>query len=245
MSAEAFFFPWQYAPFSDVFTTKGDYTDRAGDPLSGDPGFRARHHGTGARTLIPRHTYIDEIPKPHCQQVQSLMRKTRAVPPPVKELMIDLDSHRGSIIIVGAPQLAHRLAQTSHARIVAFSSLEELDEWRESQHDDETFRPDVVAALEEIGCRLSALPVRLRQQLAAVGEKTKVPAMRVLESKWPSRRSFYRMWNESIAETPSAFLRRLRARHAERLIGLGRSKKEAAHLAGYSSVDQMRRNIRK
>jgi len=173
------------------------------------------------------------------------MRKTRAVQPPVKELMSALDSHHGSIIIVGAPQLAHRLAQTSHARIVAFSSLEELDEWRESQRDDETFRPDVVAALEEIGCKLSALPLKLRQQLALLGEERVVPAMRVLESKWPSRRSFYRVWNDSIPETPSAFLRRLRARHAERLIGLGRSKKEAAHLAGYSSVDQMRRNIRK
>src|SRR5258708_7664177 len=115
-------------------------------------------HGADTRTFIARHTYIDKVASPHSQPVQSLMRKARAVQPPVKELMSALDSHHGSIIIVGAPQLAHRLAQSSHAHIVAFSSLEELDEWRESQRGDETFRPDVVATLEEIGCSLGALP---------------------------------------------------------------------------------------
>jgi hypothetical protein len=172
--------------------------------------------------------------------------------PPLKEPLGGSALYDESVIIVGAPELARRLARGGRERIVAFSSLEELDRWREGLHgngtghgDDETFGPDVVAALEEIGCQLATIPPRLRQQLEAISRDTTVPPMRTLESKWPSRRSFYRLWSECIPETPSAFLRRLRARHAERLIALGRSKKEAALLAGYSSVDQMRRNIRR
>ena len=104
---------------------------------------------------------------------------------------------------------------------------------------------DIDGALNEIGCSLANLPLRLRTQLEAIGTRTQVPPMRELESGWPSRRSFYRAWKDSVHEPPSAFLRRARLRHAERLIALGRSKKEAAHLAGFSSPEQMRRHIKK
>jgi len=150
-----------------------------------------------------------------------------------------------SIIIIGAPELVRHLVRTGKENIVAFSSLTELDRWREAQLGDETFGPDLIAALDEIGCPLTTLPRRLRCQLEALASQTEVPPMSVLAREWPSRRSFYRVWGECIAETPSALLRRLRARHARRLMEMGRSKKEAAYLAGFSSVDQMRRNMRK
>jgi hypothetical protein len=152
-----------------------------------------------------------------------------------------------TLIIIGDRETSERLARRAGTdRVVAFASLEELDLWREGRlAGDETFGPDVAAALAEIGCSLTGMPKKLRGQLERMADETTVPPLRALEQQWPSRRSFYRIWREQIPETPSAFLRRLRARHAERLMALGRSKKEAAHLAGFSSVDQMRRNLRK
>ena len=150
-----------------------------------------------------------------------------------------------NIIIIGAPELARQLVRAGKDNIAAFASLSELDRWREAQLGDGTFGPDLIAALDEIGCPLATLPRRLRCQLEALASQTEVPPMSVLAREWPSRRSFYRVWGECISETPSALLRRLRARHAQRLMGMGRSKKEAAYLAGFSSVDQMRRNMRK
>ena len=129
--------------------------------------------------------------------------------------------------------------------VVSFSSLAELDRWREAQVADETFGPDLMSALDEIGCLLATLPRRLRRQIESLASETRVPPLSVLTREWPSRRSFYRAWGESIEETPSAFLRRLRTLHARRLMAMGRSKKEAAFHAGFSSVDHMRRNILK
>jgi hypothetical protein len=150
-----------------------------------------------------------------------------------------------SIIIIGAPELARELLRGGRRNIVAFSSLAELDRWRESQVADETFGPDLIAELDDVECPLTTLPRKLRLQLQAIASHTEVPPMSALAREWPSRRSFYRVWSESIHETPSAFLRRLRTRHARRLIEMGRSKKEAAFQAGFSSVEQMRRNLQK
>jgi AraC-like DNA-binding protein len=150
-----------------------------------------------------------------------------------------------SIIIIGAPELVRELARTGRGNIVGFSSLVELDRWREAQVSDETFGPDLIGELDEIGCPLVTLPRKLRRQLEALASHTEVPPMSALAREWPSRRSFYRAWSGSINETPSAFLRRLRTRHAKRLMAMGRSKKEAAYLAGFSSVEQMRRNLQK
>ncbi|HXA17285.1 MAG TPA: helix-turn-helix domain-containing protein [Thermoanaerobaculia bacterium] len=147
--------------------------------------------------------------------------------------------------IIGAPELVRELVHAGGGHILTFSSLEELDRWREEPVGDETFCSDLVAALDEIGCSLSMLPDKLRSQLEAVAAQPQVPPMSALTREWPSRRSFYRVWGQCIHETPSALLRRLRVRHAKRLIAMGRSKKEAAYLAGFRSVDQMRRNIRK
>jgi hypothetical protein len=161
-------------------------------------------------------------------------------------MLVPGDATHDPLIIIGDREASERLARRVGAdRVVAFATLEELDLWREERLGDETFGPDVVAALGEIGCSLATLPKKLRVQLERVAEAMTVPPLRALEQQWPSRRSFYRIWSEQIPETPSAFLRRLRARHAERLIAMGRTKKEAALLAGFSSVDQMRRNLRK
>jgi Helix-turn-helix domain len=149
------------------------------------------------------------------------------------------------IIIIGAPELARELLRSGCRNIVAFASLGELDRWRETQVSDETFSADLIAELDNIGCPLTTLPRKLRLQLEALASQTEVPPMGALAREWPSRRSFYRVWSESINETPSAFLRRLRMRHAKRLIEMGRSKKEAAFQAGFSSVEQMRRNLLK
>jgi AraC-like DNA-binding protein len=166
-------------------------------------------------------------------------------PSSMKELVDVVKVHGESVIIVGAPELARALVRAGRTRVVAFSSLRDLDRWRESELADETFGPDLIAAFEEIGCTLSGLPRKLRRQLEALAGQLQVPPMSALAQEWPSRRSFYRVWNDNIPETPSALLRRLRARHAKRLIAMGRSKKEAAFLAGFSSADQMRRSISK
>ena len=149
------------------------------------------------------------------------------------------------VIVIGSCEIATRIAQTEPKRVVVFSSLQELDQWRAQQAADETFGPDIDGALSEIGCSIASLPTQLRWQLEAIGRRTQVPPMRELESGWPSRRSFYRAWKDAVHEPPSAFLRRARLRHAERLIALGRSKKEAAHLAGFNSPEQLRRHTKK
>lgn len=150
-----------------------------------------------------------------------------------------------SIIVIGKPELVGELVRSGGEHIMTFSSLEAFDRWREELVADETFCSDLVAALDEIGCSLTMLPDKLRCQLEAAAAQPQIPPMSALAREWPSRRSFYRVWGQCIHETPSALLRRLRARHAKRLIAMGRSKKEAAYLAGFSSVDQMRRSIRK
>ena len=131
-------------------------------------------------------------------------------------------------------------------RVLAFNTLEELDRWRRNEgFDDPSIYPDLITALIEAGCRLGGLPRKLRTALEAISHETNVPPLRTLENAWPSRRSFYRTWEVHLEIAPAAFLRRVRALHACRLMANGRTKKEAALQAGYSSVDQMRRNIRR
>ena len=90
---------------------------------------------------------------------------------------------------------------------------------------------------------MTTLPRRLRSAIESLADGEAVPHLADLETRWTSRRSFYRMWCARIRETPSAFLRRVRAIHARRLLANGMSRKEAAHTAGFTSVDQMRRYI--
>ena len=150
-----------------------------------------------------------------------------------------------SVIIIGAPEPVLALLHARCGHVIAFSSLAELDGWRAARGAEETFGADVAAALDEIGCPMTTLPGKLRRQLEDLATQTRIPTLSALTREWPSRRSFYRVWGESINETPSVLLRRLRALHAKRLMAMGRSKKEAAYLAGFSSVDQMRRTIQK
>lgn len=152
----------------------------------------------------------------------------------------------GEVIVVGPPELWRTIVKSvdGNCRVVAFTTLEELDHWRQNQGlEDPSIYPDLVVALIEAGCRLGSLPRKLRSVMEAVGHETNVPALRSIEDCWPSRRSFYRSWEAHIEIAPAALLRRVRALHARRLLANGRTKKEAALLAGYSSVDQMRRNI--
>ena len=107
-----------------------------------------------------------------------------------------------------------------------------------------TIADDLIEVLDEIGCTLQSIPRKLRIALESIAAQPLAPRVADLERQWPSRRSFYRAWRECIAEPPSAFLRRLRAHHARRLLGIGHTKKEAAHRAGFNSVDSMRRNLK-
>lgn len=150
------------------------------------------------------------------------------------------------VIVVGPAEVWRTIVQSVDVtcRVVAFTTLEELDRWRENQGlEDPSIYPDLVVALIESGCRLGSLPRRLRSLIESVGQQTYVPRLRELENRWPSRSSFYRVWHQQIEAAPATFLRRVRVLHARRLLANGRTKKEAALLAGYSSVDQMRRNI--
>ena len=150
------------------------------------------------------------------------------------------------VIVIGPPDVWRAVVKSVDrgCRVLAFDTLEELDCWRRGGGDeDPSIDPDLVAALGEAGCRPSDLPARLRAVLESVGHETNVPPLRRLENEWPSRRSFFRAWEAYLDIAPAAFLRRVRALHAGRLLATGRTKKEAALLAGYSSVDQMRRNI--
>ena len=152
------------------------------------------------------------------------------------------------LIVVGPHEVWRAVVKSvgERCRVVAFTSLEELDHWRANLgFDDPSIYPDVVVALIEAGCRLGALPAKLRRPLEAIGARAHVPPTRELEGSASSRRSFYRLWHAQIEITPAAFLRRVRALHARRLMANGRTKKEAALLAGYSSVDQMRRNLKR
>lgn len=149
------------------------------------------------------------------------------------------------VIIIGPPDVAGALARDAECDAVAFRTFEDLDRWREQQRSaDDTVGPDLSTALQELGTSLDELPMKLRDFLKEIAVEKHVPALRDLEHRWSSRRSFYRMWNGSFDEPPSTFLRRVRGHHAQRLLALGFSKKQAALRAGYSSVDQMRRNIR-
>lgn len=153
---------------------------------------------------------------------------------------------RKELIVVGPADVWRSIVRSVdvNCRVVAFSTLEELDRWRQNQGlADPSIFPDLVVALIEAGRRLGSLPRRLRSLIESIGQQTYVPRLRELEDRWPSRSSFYRVWHQQIEPGPATFLRRVRALHARRLMANGRTKKEAALLAGYSSVDQMRRNI--
>lgn len=153
-----------------------------------------------------------------------------------------------SVIVIGAPELCAEIARAvgdGDVDVVAFRNLAELDRWREATGDghDERMHENVVAALTAVGHPLETLPEGVRRMVAAIGEGTTVPDLAQLAARWPSRRSFYRVWSESIGETPSVFLRRVRTLHARRLIDGGASRKEAASRSGFGSVGAMRRNL--
>lgn len=148
-----------------------------------------------------------------------------------------------TIIIVAPPEAQVRVVRAPNNEIVAFTSSEEFDRWVVDGVARNSIRDDVRIALHEVGCAASGLPRQLRTALDRLGDRDAVPTLTQLEAHWSSRRSFYRTWCARIRETPSAFLRRVRAIHARRLLSTGMTRKEAALTAGFSSVDQMRRYV--
>jgi len=163
-----------------------------------------------------------------------------------KEHLRHSRDERDRIIIVARPELSRRIVRSALGdHVITFASLDELDHWRTSARAAEPIAEDVAAALADVGCTMSALPRKLRDVLEALARETCVPPLDAIGRRWPSRRSFYRVWTQAIGDPPSAFLRRVQAHHARRLLGIGLTKKEAALIAGFSSVDQMRRHINK
>lgn len=158
--------------------------------------------------------------------------------------MQKLDSARKreqAIIIVAPADADVRLVRDGDsADVMAFSSSEEFDAWTRTH---ETIRADVQQALADLGC--AVLPASLATVIEALCDCVRVPELSILEKSAPSRRSFYRVWSANVRETPSAFLRRVRTAHARRLLASGMSRKEAALVSGFSSVDQMRRHVGK
>jgi AraC-like DNA-binding protein len=154
------------------------------------------------------------------------------------------DAEARPIIIVGPQDLSARIARTMGRDVVAFASLNELDAWRAGRDKrPDTVEADIRAALAEQGITLEELPPRLRCALEAIAQCPVVPGVSEVETAAVSRRSFYRAWTERMNTPPSAFLRRARALHAQRLLDEGVPPKMAALTAGFSSVDQMRRRI--
>lgn len=150
----------------------------------------------------------------------------------------------GTIIVVGPPELSRRIATDAEVRVVAFGSLEELDHWRAQRiARPGTLLGDVNDVLCALGVHFLGLPKKLRSALEAIAAGESIASTRHLEAHWSSRRSFYRMWSECIAEPPSTFLRLVRAVHAARLLDAGYQPKEAAAQAGFSSVDRMKRAL--
>ena len=161
------------------------------------------------------------------------MQKIEAVP-----------TREQTLIIVAPPTANIRVVRARANEIVAFTSTEEFDRWLvHATKPQETIACDVGAALTQVGCAMSSLPGRLRAAIETLAKANTVPRLNHLERSWTSRRSFYRTWCARIRETPSAFLRRVRAIHARRLLARGLSRKEVAFIAGFSSVDQMRRSV--
>lgn len=124
--------------------------------------------------------------------------------------------HGSSIIVVGPPEFARRVAHLGELQVVAFGSLEELDRWRDQQRGEPSLLPDVLAALREIGSSLEALPRKLRKHLEFLAAEECVPPLSALETQWGSR-----------------------------LIEGGLSRKEAARRAGFTSVAQLRHALRR
>lgn len=149
-------------------------------------------------------------------------------------------------IIIVAPEevLSAIQRRVTGGAVRAFTTLEALDRWRTTRRElRDGIAGDVTRALAETGCGATQLQPRLRSLLEFVAEKNHAPTLHELEQQWNSRRSFFRVWKAAIHCTPSAFLRKVRALHAQRLLASGIPRKEAALLAGYQSVDAMRRNL--
>jgi AraC-like DNA-binding protein len=156
-------------------------------------------------------------------------------------------SRHPKIVIIAPEGLTPVLARAvlPFGEVMAFDSFDALDRWRREHGNGNgscgAIGVDLEHALRDAGCSQSSLPRQLRELFDALALRSCTPSIAEVLSEWPSRRSFYRVWRTAIALPPSAFLRRVRTLHAERLVAAGMARKEAAHVAGFSSTDQLRR----
>lgn len=152
-----------------------------------------------------------------------------------------------SIIIVAPVDVTRRIERSvDDVEVISFRTLDDLDRWRSGKSlRPDTIRIDFFAALDEIEIEYSDLSAKLRRTLESFAHYRAVPAAKDLASRWPSRRSFYRVWRDEIHEPPSSFLRRVRTLHAARLMDDGASPKEAALQAGFGSTDRLRRLLKR
>jgi transcriptional regulator GlxA family with amidase domain len=149
------------------------------------------------------------------------------------------------IVGAGADRLiGKRVPETA----VAFESLQELDLWRNEQTGrdvESTIEVDVRAALREIGRPMPDLQGVVLRTMENLCRRNQTPrTVREMIPARVGRRTFYSRWNESIPETPRAFLDRVRLLHARRLIEQeSLALKTAAYRSGYGTPRHLRQAI--
>jgi transcriptional regulator GlxA family with amidase domain len=151
------------------------------------------------------------------------------------------------LVLIGAEEItdAATRALATDVTLIRFATLEQFDRWRAGAFEQPlTIQREVVKALRQIDCQKYMLSGALRRIFEWLALRSVAPGVSDLEAQFPSRRTFYRVWSESIPEPPAAFLLRVRLLHARRLIDRSAmSQKEAALGAGFSSVHQLRRAL--
>jgi AraC-like DNA-binding protein len=151
------------------------------------------------------------------------------------------------VVIVLCPREALNLALTPAGLELAlvFHNGTDFDEWREaSTSEPSTLVEEVAAVLDDVAADRARCSSTTRKALDFVAHQAVAPPLQALISAVGSRSSLYREWNLTV--TPADFLRRVRARHACRLIAeRALPRKVGAHIAGYTSSGQLRRHLRR
>ncbi len=138
------------------------------------------------------------------------------------------DRERTIVVVAPPGALIRVVRRVCDDGVMLFTTAAEFEVWAAVNGGQlHTIRSDVVLALEQIGCRIAALPQRLRSLIDLMADRPHAPRLRDLARQWDSRRSLYRNWRAAMPESPGAFLRRVRALHARRLLAEGWTRKQA------------------
>lgn len=151
------------------------------------------------------------------------------------------------LIIIGPAALTRRLRLRAHrSEVLCFEYLAELDRWRDRENrvtTDGTLLQALDDALNQLGPAWQPSSALHEMLKGALSRRTSLPSLReIVDHSTRSRRSFFRMWQEEVPESPMRFLRRVQLVHALRLAANGMSLKEAAAAAG-CSVENIRRKL--